>query len=113
MIFNVDDKKQISVDLSNVGDRQGVAEVGDLLIQWGTLAITPRAASTGTTGTPVVFEKDYAEIPSVQLSIQGSPEINVLVISAEVISKTGFTPYIFANNTTSRRILWVAVGKKA
>lgn len=101
------------------GNLSGEYQTHDgLLIQWGTVNITPTAANVATTAvvkfpeaygaTPTVFVTPISSVPG-QLSV--SVQRNAEVIGAP--NTEGIAVTLLRENTTATGINWVAIGKAA
>jgi hypothetical protein len=78
----------------------------------GTAAINP-TANTNTAGAVVTFSAAFRVnanvVCSMRTSVPGDVYINC---SANAISLSGFTPYVFRTNTTQCLVDWMAVGDR-
>lgn len=99
------------------GDLSGTYQTHDgLLMQWGTVNITPSAANVATTAvvkfpeaygaTPTVFVTPISSVPG-QLSV--SVQRNAEVIGAP--NTEGVAVTLLRENTTATGINWFAIGK--
>jgi hypothetical protein len=87
-----------------------------MLIQWGTVSITPSAANTATTAV-VTFKQSYAATPCVLLTpissvpdrIRCSVQRNADIIGAP--STEGVAVTLYRTDTTTTGINWVAFGQ--
>jgi len=89
-------------------DQAGWTQIGNILIQWGSVSITP-VANTWTT-TNVTFAKQFTSQPSVVASHTTGSSTNMAVASAGSPTNTGFTAGVYRVNTTSTNVRWIAIG---
>ncbi len=83
-----------------------------LLLQWGSVSITPTAANTPTS-VDVVFPIAYDVTPNIQVSaVTGVPWTNVLGYGHLSDSATGTTLSVTRTNTTATVLRWFAIGFK-
>lgn len=98
--------KSIGVGVGRIHYKNG------LLIQWGTLSITPTAANTPTLAT-INFPITYDESPSLKLSSYTTViGTSVLGYSHGAVRENGADIYVTRTNTTSTAIRWIAFGFK-
>ena len=98
---------------TNIGIRSGQMKNGRLLIQWGTIGITPSAANAPTS-TNITFPQTYSNPPTVMLAIDSAvPGSQVTGFSHTGITNTGATLYLTRTNTTATTIDWIAIGQSA
>ena len=100
-------------DLPNffgVADEEGQVLVGNLLIQWGKVYITPTAANTVTTQN-VSFARTFANTPIILASLDTSvpQQLNPIGINNRNIASMQIN--IFRTNTTTTGVSWIAIGK--
>lgn len=82
-----------------------------LLIQWGSVSITP-VANTPTSAN-VIFPIAYDVTPDIQVSaVSSAPYTNVLGYSHGNDSATGTTLYVTRTNTVATVLRWFAIGFK-
>lgn len=92
------------------GDKEGVARIGGLVIQWGIESITPVANTP--TSSAVTFQQAYAENPTVIVSMASTvPYTTVRAVSAANITTSGFDAYVTRTNTTVTSVMWLAIGQ--
>lgn len=104
--------------IKSFGSMSGVYKTHDgLLIQWGTVTITPSAADTPTT-VVVTFPQAYASTPAVLLTpVTSVPQSVAFGVqrSADIVGDpakaVGVT--LTRNGLTSTGAYWLAVGKEA
>ena len=89
----------------------------DLLVQWGTVSITPEAAGTPTTAV-VLFPEEYASTPNVLTTLATGVPQNVSVgvqRTAELVedARKGIAVTLTRNGLTSTSVYWLAIGKGA
>ena len=100
------------------GSMSGAYKTHDgLLLQWGTVTITPTAADTPTT-VVVTFPKAYASTPAVFLTPVTSVPQNVafgIQRAADIVGDPAkaVAVTLTRNGTTSTGAYWLAVGKAA
>lgn len=83
-----------------------------LLLQWGSVTITPTAANVPTS-VAVVFPIAYDVVPTIQVSaVTGVPWTNVLGYGHLSDSATGTTLSVTRTNTTATVLRWLAIGFK-
>ena len=108
--------KLLRADTFTTGTISGRRLTSDgLLIQWGTIGITPSAVDTPTRAI-VTFPIAYSATPSVYLTPVSSVPENVSVAierSSDVISnaRTAVCVTLTRNGLTSTSIGWLAIGK--
>lgn len=85
-------------------------KIGTILIHFGTTVFAVSAAKQSTEN-PVKFLRPYTSNPIVVVGLGGAPGVDTLIVSAKTISLTNFVGAIYASNTTSRRIYWIAIGR--
>lgn len=82
-----------------------------LLLQWGSVTITP-VANTPTSAA-ITFPIAYDEVPNIQVSaVSGVPYTNVLGYAHASDSATGTTLWVTRTNTTATVLRWFAIGIK-
>lgn len=80
-----------------------------LLLQWGTVSITP-VANTPTSAS-VTFPIAYDDVPNIQVSVvSGVPGTNVSGYSHLNDTATGTTLYVTRTNTVATVLRWFAIG---
>jgi len=82
-----------------------------LLLQWGTVSITPVANTP--TGANITFPIAYDDVPNIQVSAVSSvPGTNILGCAHGNDSTTGTTLYVTRTNTVATVLRWFAIGFK-
>lgn len=101
--------------IKSFGSLQGRYKTEDgLLLQWGTVSITPTAAGTPTT-VDVTYPVAYTADPGVFCTVTSSvPHTCSLgVVRAGVDLKTGIKLTLTRSGTTTTSCAWLAIGKGA
>lgn len=101
--------KELST-LTNIGAQSGQCKIGRLLLQWGTVNITP-VANTVTAGSTVTFPQPYSKPPFVTTNLPIIALNVVLNNGAVYVTETNFIPHILRTNTTVTALNWVAIGE--
>lgn len=85
--------------------------VSGLLIQWGTVTITPVANTP--TKVEVIFPIAYDQMPNIQVSgLTSVPGFSVTGVGHSADSTTGTDIYVTRTNTTPTVLRWFAIGFK-
>lgn len=99
------------VKISDISDRNGVIEIGDVLIQYGYVSGLTIPASANYTDT-VTFSQSFENVPVIMLTPAGNYNLTMLISASKVDSFT----YNFRNQEsverTNRAFFWFAIGKK-
>lgn len=97
---------------ANINDGSGTTEIriGNIIFVCGYFTITPSGANKSTIKT-VKFGTTIPTVLNVVMTLAGQPQIATLNISVVEYATTSFTAHIFAGNTTTRGIRFIAVGK--
>lgn len=94
---------------NNVSGSSFYTQIGNLLVCWGRVAITPTANTP--TSRAVTFPKAFSYTPAISVSaLTTVPYTTVRGVSFADPSTTGFTAYVTRTNTTSTSLDWIAVG---
>lgn len=106
-------KEFVTSETMTASDRSGRVRFSNgLLIQWGSVTITPFSANTPTSAD-VTFTEAFDYVPIVTTVAQ-TTAIGTVVTghTASDFSKTGFKAWVTRTNTTSTAIGWIAIGMK-
>lgn len=103
--------RPVGVSMDGVADHVGVCEIGDLMIQWGSVSVTPTANAVTT--VDVTFDKAYAYAPFVGVTVRSASVNQVTGFGCTGTSTTGTTLRFYRTSTTSTTIGWIAIGEKA
>lgn len=107
-------KDFVTSEEMSAADRSGQIILSNgLMIEWGSVSITPSAANTPTPQA-VTFKNAYANTPIVIATPQtGAPGTVVTGIGVSGTNTTGFNMVLTRTNTTATSIGWLAIGIKA
>ena len=96
-----------------VADSKGYTQIGNTLIQFGRVDITPSAVNVPTNKT-VTFDIPYTNVPYVTISASTSaPGTIVLGASALSITTSNFVACLTRTNIVNTSLYWQAIGYKA
>ncbi len=98
-----------NLKLSSVGAREGVAQIGDLLIQWGCLSNVETPESSYNT-VSVNFKKRFKNAPSAIVSPSGNYNIKADVSSVNTSTLNVNVRSLDGVAHTDRNIYWIAIG---
>ena len=105
--------ERFAVDAA-AGAKNSAANFNDLvanqvIVDMGTVTITPSAANTPTE-YPVTFNKVFPAIPAVLMeAATGSPEVVALSTKPSSRTTTGVILVLTRTNTVATSVTWVAV----
>lgn len=121
---HIEDGVKSACDILDLLGAEGSADngrikIGDVLIQWGTVGISMTGASgSGTFSAPyyksaiVEFPERFATPPRVLVSHQGNwTGTNMATVGSIDEIECSVRCYASSTTSTTRNILWVAIGK--
>lgn len=95
------------------GSREGMASIGNLAFEWGTVSVTSGdtlANETYSGSAGVKFTRVFSQVPGILTSFGGSYQ-DLRSVSYYSASKTGFSVAVrLAAPNTTRTVQWLAVG---
>ena len=104
----------VTSETMSATDRSGQFVLSNgLMVEWGSISITPSAANTPTSSA-VTFKTAFANTPIVIATPQtGAPGTVVTGVGVSGTNTTGFNMVLTRTNTTATSIGWIAIGQKA
>lgn len=106
-------KEFVTSETMTASDRSGRVRFSNgLLIQWGSVTITPSSANVPTS-SDVTFAEEYDSVPMV-ITVAQTTAIGTIVTghTASNLANNGFKAWVTRTNTTATAIGWIAIGIK-
>lgn len=98
-------------DLSTLFDGNTIA-FGDVLIEYGTLSITPSLGNNPYyQSAAVTFPEAFTSVPFV-ITSSGNGYSDVKNTASYNVTATGFSAFMSSTGQTARTVKWLAIGKR-